>query len=409
MYRQRDESESSDSTGLSESSDSTDSIDSTIENSRARFDGHKAATDIWRQYEKHTFSPPAAAIANSQTAVANPMQAGATDKLGIWNTEFRYAERRQTGVLMVDSLDRDWAAFPLPTSLRLHLPRTYRNVDRLDIVQIKFFNGIWPFSAQRKNTTLCITDVSGVSHCATIPDGNYTIPSMINAINAALTPLGLGITVSYNVAQGRFLFSSQTNPFTLAWPVGLSSQKLSAGSSWGLGWNLGFGGPAADVPAILINGVWSAIASCCPRMCDDYFFLQLNFPEHMNMVDHTSPENYDISQESTGQVAHYFGKLLLNGFGCWAQTFIEMPKIFRPVLGRLDFLTFTWLDRSGSPLAGPDAASCDWNMAVRTVEIAEGSSQTSALTMAGQTPAMATRGLGGHPVPLEHGTYTGHC
>jgi hypothetical protein len=127
-------------------------------------------------------------------------------------------------------------------------------------------------------------------------------------------------------------------------------------------------------------------------------------PEHMNMVDHTSPENAGISQDSTGQVAHYFGKLLLNGFGCWAQTFVELPKTFRPALGRLDFLTFTWLDRFGQPFAGPDAASCDWNMTVRVVEIAEGPSQTSALTMAGQTPAMG-RGIGGHAVPLEHGHY----
>jgi hypothetical protein len=331
------------------------------------------------------------------------MRAGAPEQLGMWNTEFRYAERRQTGVLMVDSLDRDYEAYPSPTSMRLHLPRTYRNVERLDIVQIKFFNGIWPFSATRGNTTVCITDVSGLTRCYDISDGNYTIAGLAGALTTALA--GAGISVGYNALQGRFVFSAAT-PFTLAWTTGLNQRQLASSGGWGLGWNLGFGGPPANVAAVLKSGRWVATASCCPRICDDYCFLQLNMPEHMNMVDHTSPENTSISQDSAGQVAHYFGKLLLNGFGCWAQTFIELPKMFRPVLGRLDFLTFTWLDRHGQPFAGPDAASCDWNMSVRVVEIAEGPSATSALTMAGQSPAMQ-RGLDGRPIPLEHGRY-GH-
>ena len=70
-------------------------------------------------------------------------------------------------------------------------------------------------------------------------------------------------------------------------------------------------------------------------------------------------------------MAHYFGKLLLNNFGCWAQTFVEAPKTFKPVLGRLERLNFTWTDRHGLVLDGPDAASCDWHMALRITEIVE--------------------------------------
>jgi hypothetical protein len=298
--------------------------------------------------------------------------AGATQRLGIRNTSFQYETRRQAGVLMMDSLDRDFQAFPLPTSLTLHLPRPYRNVERLDIVQLRFFNGLYPFSAARLNTTLYINATK-----ITIPDGNYSIAQLIAALNTALG--GSGVTASFNANTGKITLTAGAS-FTLNFLTGLLPSQASANSGWGLGWNLGFGGPATNY-----TGAASYTASCLPRIYDEYIYLQLNVPDHMNMVDHTSPENTSITQESTGQTAHYFGKLLLNNFGCWSQTFVEMPKIFRPVMGRLERLTVTWLDRYGSPflIAGAGAASCDWHMTVRVVEIAEGPTATSALTMAG--------------------------
>jgi hypothetical protein len=299
--------------------------------------------------------------------------AGATHNLGLRNTSFQYETRRQAGVLMMDSLDRDFQAFPLPTSLVLHLPRTYRNVERLDIVQLRFFNGLYPFSVARLNTTMYIDGIP-----VTIPDGNYTIGQLIAALNAAMVTAGVPVTASFNANTGKVTLTGG-GPFTLNFLTGLLPSQASANSGWGLGWNLGFGGPAANY-----TGATSYTASCLPRIYDEYIYLQLNVPDHMNMVDHTSPENATISQESTGQTAHYFGKLLLNNFGCWSQTFVEMPKIFRPVMGRLERLTVTWLDRYGQPfVVGTGAASCDWHMTVRVVEIAEGPTATSALTMAG--------------------------
>ena len=122
------------------------------------------------------------------------------------------------------------------------------------------------------------------------------------------------------------------------------------------------------------------VASAFPRIYDDYLFLQLNPTEHMNMVDHTSQENVARTQESTGQVAHYFGKLLLNNFGCYSQTFVELPKEFRPVLPRLERLNVDWLDRYGNALpADGGAGSCDWHMTLRITEIVEAPTAGSAL------------------------------
>ena len=105
----------------------------------------------------------------------------------------------------------------------------------------------------------------------------------------------------------------------------------------------------------------------------------MNDHEMMNTVDHTDLEDTKVVQDPTGQVSHYFGKLLLNNFGCYAQTFLEAPKVFHPILGRLDRLSFEWTDRHGNVLSGPDAASCDWNMTVRIVEIKDKAKDTSTL------------------------------
>jgi hypothetical protein len=368
------ETETETSSGSTTDSDVANNVNGGIRLPPPRTQGQIHAEDLWNR-QQQLDQLRARRSGNPEPRVG--AEAGASHVLGVRNTQFRYAERRQTAVLMLDSLDRDFQAFPLPTQMVLHLPRRYRNVERLDIVQLRFFNGLYPFSAARGNTTLYIGATA-----VTIPDGNYTIAQLVAALNTALsTPVATGVTAAFNANTGKITLSSGA-PFALNFQTGLLPTQASANSGWGLGWNLGFGGPAANS-----TGSASYTASCVPRIYDEYIYLQLNVPEHMNMVDHTSPENAAISQESTGQTAHYFGKLLLNNFGCWCQTFVEMPKIFRPVLGRLDRLTITWVDRYGQPFPAPPldsgAASCDWHMTVRIVEIAEGPSATSALMMAG--------------------------
>jgi hypothetical protein len=384
MYRQQwpqqqQQSESETETETSSGSETEEEFANPDALPPPRYIGQITAEDHWNRQQRLD-QLRARRSGNPQPRVG--AAAGATHRLGFRNTSFQYETRRQAGVLMMDSLDRDFQAFPLPTSLTLHLPRPYRNVERLDIVQLRFFNGLYPFSAARSNTTMYV----GTTKVSLLPvgvlGGNYTITQLISQLNIAFTTAGLQIAASFNANSGLVTIASTSAPpvnFDLNFLTGLLPSQASANSGWGLGWNLGFGGPAANY-----TGASSYTASCLPRIYDEYIYLQLNVPDHMNMVDHTSPENAAISQESTGQTAHYFGKLLLNNFGCWSQTFVEMPKVFRPVMGRLERLTVTWLDRYGQPfVVGTGAASCDWHMTVRVVEIAEGPTATSALTMAG--------------------------
>ena len=292
---------------------------------------------------------------------------------GLFNTHLQFEEKRVSQVIMVNSLDRDPAVYPLPTQVRLKLPRIYKNVERIDIVQLKFFCGLYVISALRKNNRIA---VNTLTNFATIPDGTYTLTQLLAVVQAALISAGVtGCSVSYSSTTGRITIAAPSN-FSLLFKTALPVYNRDAASDWGLGWNLGFGGLPVD-----LSGANTYTASCFLRIIDDYIYLQLNDTEHMNEVDHTSLEKTGKAQDSTGQVAHYFGKLLLNNFGCWAQTFVEAPKTFAPVLGRLERLQFTWTDRFGNAILGPDAASCDWHMALRITEIAEVPAPESSLTM----------------------------
>jgi hypothetical protein len=295
--------------------------------------------------------------------------------IGIFNKEIKFEERRLTHVIMVDSLDRDQHSYPLPTQLRLKLPRIYKNVERIDVLQVKFFCGIYAISAARKNNMLWVSDVSG-TYQIIIPDGTYSLATLLNALSVAMTVASsLTYTVTFSTTTGRVQIAATGNFSLLYYSRAFPLYNQTSYLEWGLGWVLGWGGLPVDQ-----TGAASYTADHFPRIVDDYIYLQLNDTERMNDVDHTDVENVPTAQESTGQVSHYFGKLLLNTFGNYAQTFIESPKHFTPVLGRLDRLNFTWTDHRGNPLLGPDAASCDWHMALRITEIVEVPALNSTLT-----------------------------
>ena len=293
--------------------------------------------------------------------------------IGLSNTTLKFEERKQTHIIMVDSLDRDQHSYPLPTQFRLKLPRIYKNVERIDILNVKFFCGIYAISASRKNNTLWLSDING-QRPIVIPDGTYTLPILMSTLSAELNTGTVKYTATFNAITGRIQIKGSSIFSLLFYSKALPLYNQTAYSEWGLGWVLGWGGQPVDQ-----TGKTSYTANNFPRIIDDYIYLQLNDTERMNSIDHTDVENSSTSQESTGQVAHYFGKLLLNTFGCYAQTFVEAPKHFAPVLGRLDRLNFTWTDRRGNPLLGPDAASCDWHMALRVTEIVEAPTASSTL------------------------------
>jgi hypothetical protein len=318
-------------------------------------DGQMEAIDHWR-LAAHELLPSPGQAATSPPSADHHGDEPIQPRVG-------FEERSEVNVVMVSSLDRDQRIYPLPTQLRLNLPRIYRNVTRIDIVQVKFFCGLYAIAAARRNTTLTFS-VGAATYTITVPDGTYSLTALMNEVATRMSSAaGSPYTVTYTQSTGRITIAGAA--FTLLFYTSLpayAKARPAPYSEWGLGWVLGWNLPV-DVTGTAIT------ADAFPRIQDDYIFLQLNDTEHMNDVDHTDVNT--AGQESTGQVSHYFGKLLLNNFGCWAQTFIEAPKRFQPVLGRLDRLSFTWTDRRGNPLVGMNAASCDWHMTLRIIEIVD--------------------------------------
>lgn len=97
-------------------------------------------------------------------------------------------------------------------------------------------------------------------------------------------------------------------------------------------------------------------------------FLQMNPEQSFNNMDVSGPENYSISNETTGQVKLMTAKILLQGVGTGesSETAIQNPILFDTPLGKLDKLTFKMYfdDKPLTPLwqfIPFDLGINDWN------------------------------------------------
>ena len=72
------------------------------------------------------------------------------------------------------------------------------------------------------------------------------------------------------------------------------------------------------------------------------FLLKINDEQGFNNLDLTMPENYNVSNEGTGQVKFVSGKILMADIGNTgvSQTVIQNPTVFENALGKLDRLDF---------------------------------------------------------------------
>ena len=138
----------------------------------------------------------------------------------------------------------------------------------------------------------------------------------------------------------------------------LSPNYAALNEEWGLGWNLGFA--KADTPYDTVQRGESFF-----KILDDFIILKLNPENDMNRMDTVQNEDLAMSQTTTGITKAYFGKLLLANFGSYAQTLISNPISFLNPLGKLDKLTFQWVDVTGAIL---NNGECEWNMVVQISE-----------------------------------------
>jgi hypothetical protein len=158
-------------------------------------------------------------------------------------------------------------------------------------------------------------------------------------------------------AQYRQRFTDPLT-FSILWKSPLSPEYAKLEDQWGLGWNLGYN--KADTSYSTVH-----LAPSFFKILDDFISLRLNPEFDMNRMDSGAKENLYLTQEPTGSTKTFHAKLLLASFGSYAQTLISNPVSFSPPVGKMDKITFQWLDAAELII---DNSDCEWNVVVQVVE-----------------------------------------
>ena len=223
------------------------------------------------------------------------------------------------------------------------------------------FTGFGSFLA--KYISIYNANIASAALLASI-NSNVTA-SVSEYIKYYLTP----ILPAYVQTRARF-----TDPllFSILFKSALTPQFAPLEDEWGLGWNLGY--PKVNTAFNTIQRAPSFF-----KILDDYIFLKLNKEFTMNRMDSSAKENLAITHEPQGQTNQYAAKLLLSGFGAYAQTMIQNPITFNPVLTSMDKLTFQWTDPTNTQINNAD---CEWNAVVQINEQVTQATVTSTIPKA---------------------------
>jgi hypothetical protein len=199
------------------------------------------------------------------------------------------------------------------------------------------------------------------------------LSNITNYVNSNIQ-LYISTQLRYIMPQSVLGRTNYTDPivFSLLWKSGLLPQYANLLEDWGLGYNLGY--TKMDTPFSTYHRATSFY-----KILDDYIFLRLNPQYQLNRMDNTFKENFKITRDPTGQVQNFHGKLLLNNFNTYSQSFIYNNQPFNPPIGRLDQVYFQWVNIVGDTIDNND---CDWSA---TLVITE---NKSTATTASTIPAL---------------------
>lgn len=153
--------------------------------------------------------------------------------------------------------------------------------------------------------------------------------------------------------------------FSFLWKTALDETPPNYANlvdAWGLGWNLGYPKKDDEQPSTV------HFAPSMYKIIDDFLYLRLNPEFNLNRMSAGTKENYNDSREPSGLTSYYYCKLLLNGYGQTATTFVHSPITLNPPIPRIAKIAFQWLDARGNVLNIPSATDSDWQMTVNIQE-----------------------------------------
>jgi len=191
-------------------------------------------------------------------------------------------------------------------------------------------------------------------------NSNVQVLSNINAATQSNIQAFIRNDLSAIIPANAVNRQRYTDPivYSILWKSALPPQYALEEDNWGLGWNLGFN--KEDTPYLTTQTGQSFF-----KILDDFINLRMSPEFNMNQMDTGAKENLQVSKDTTGSIKAYYGKLLLAGFGSYAQTIISNPITFQIPVQKIDKLTFTWVDSIGQVINNND---CEWNAVVQLVE-----------------------------------------
>ena len=180
-------------------------------------------------------------------------------------------------IINIDSRFRVFKEGSSASNFYFRLPTPIRNVLRIRVTSIEFANNYFIFSAYRRNVTLWISFGSPVvTASVVIPDGNYTVDALVDAINDLLAGSALSwLTISFNEVAGEFTFtgSQDFSINTVCGPTDTWNREFD----YGLGYNLGFSRGIFEAIDISGGTVFAAVSNQSAYFAGDpYVFLRVN-------------------------------------------------------------------------------------------------------------------------------------
>lgn len=159
-------------------------------------------------------------------------------------------------------------------------------------------------------------------------------------------------------------------PFQFLFKSRLEKPFLNYPDEWGLGYNLGFNKADTTPPRTTIT------SDTFIRIVQDYVYLRLNPEYNVNTMAVSGKENLSETRDSQSQDTKYFSKIILNTFGGFCRSAVQLPKNFQPPIGKYETITCQLVDKYGNQIANND---CDYDFVVEITELTNTPKDNSSL------------------------------
>lgn len=264
----------------------------------------------------------------------------------------------RTHTVLVDSRDRNYETYPSPSSYRVFLPCTLKNVVSARLVEAEVPASFYVFTEARNTTKLDVVlssaaDVFIAQQIVTIPDGNYTSSQMQEVLKKCLaTAFGdvyeFTVTISPTTSKMNLKCTAVADPTEeikiqllfddtseLFYPSPSSMQTSNSG--WGLGYYLGFQRGSAP-----LGDATEGLTSPRPVFLNPVSNLELHIAEFVS--DSVLAGGTDGTEQSRYNVFAKVPMPVNSGEVAFLDAGKSVPKVeeFHPPIARLDRITVSW-------------------------------------------------------------------